>query len=188
MKKTYTGGCHCKAVRFEEGEVRPMGREAAGVRGIKLGDGHELVGLIVVGEGNILTASENGYGKLTPLDDFPAHGRGGQGVRGIKITDYCDQNNLSTADRLELFIQVCHAVQHAHQKGVIHRNFDRFFPRIGDAQPPSQQLYIGHRTEVGRRWSHGLEVSQNNRARFGEGSGGRYTLIAQGVFSRGFQS
>ncbi len=43
-------------------------------------------------------------------------------VRGIRITDYCDQNNLSTEARLEVFIQVCHAVQHAHQKGVIHRD------------------------------------------------------------------
>ncbi len=43
-------------------------------------------------------------------------------VRGIKITDYCDQNSLSTRERLDLFIQVCHAIQHAHQKGVIHRD------------------------------------------------------------------
>jgi serine/threonine protein kinase len=43
-------------------------------------------------------------------------------VRGIKITDYCDQNNLTTEQRLELFTQVCHAVQHAHQKGIIHRD------------------------------------------------------------------
>jgi eukaryotic-like serine/threonine-protein kinase len=43
-------------------------------------------------------------------------------VRGIKITDYCDQNNLPTHERLELFIQICRAVQHAHQKGVIHRD------------------------------------------------------------------
>ena len=43
-------------------------------------------------------------------------------VRGIKITDYCDQNQLNTTQRLELFVQVCHAVQHAHQKGVIHRD------------------------------------------------------------------
>ncbi len=43
-------------------------------------------------------------------------------VRGIPITDYCDKNNLPTADRLALFIAVCHAVQHAHQKGVIHRD------------------------------------------------------------------
>ena len=43
-------------------------------------------------------------------------------VRGIKITDYCDQNNLSTRERLDLFVQVCRAIQHAHQKGVIHRD------------------------------------------------------------------
>jgi serine/threonine protein kinase/Tfp pilus assembly protein PilF len=43
-------------------------------------------------------------------------------VRGIKITDYCDQNNLATQARLDLFMQVCHAVQHAHQKGIIHRD------------------------------------------------------------------
>jgi eukaryotic-like serine/threonine-protein kinase len=43
-------------------------------------------------------------------------------VRGIKITDYCDQNNLSPRERLDLFIQVCHAIQHAHQKGIIHRD------------------------------------------------------------------
>src|ERR1035437_7863482 len=43
-------------------------------------------------------------------------------VRGIKITDYCDQNNLSTRERLDVFIQICHAIQHAHQKGIIHRD------------------------------------------------------------------
>jgi eukaryotic-like serine/threonine-protein kinase len=43
-------------------------------------------------------------------------------VRGVRITDYCDQNNLDTSQRLDLFIQICHAIQHAHQKGVIHRD------------------------------------------------------------------
>src|SRR4051794_13806960 len=43
-------------------------------------------------------------------------------VRGVKITEFCDQASLSTADRLQLFIDVCHAVQHAHQKGIIHRD------------------------------------------------------------------
>jgi len=43
-------------------------------------------------------------------------------VRGIRITDYCDQNNLPTQERLELFIKVCQAIQHAHQKGIIHRD------------------------------------------------------------------
>ncbi|MGH8226606.1 MAG: DNA gyrase subunit A [Steroidobacteraceae bacterium] len=69
-----------KAIRFHEQEVRAMGRDAAGVRGVRLASGQELIALIVVGEGLVLTASENGYGKLTTLDDFPRHGRGGQGV------------------------------------------------------------------------------------------------------------
>ena len=76
-----------KAIRFPEEEVRPMGREAAGVRGVKLGDGQELIALIVVGEGHILTASEHGYGKRTPREDFPVHGRGGQGVIALQTTD-----------------------------------------------------------------------------------------------------
>jgi DNA gyrase subunit A len=76
-----------KAIRFHEEEVRPMGRDAAGVRGVKLDAGQELIALIVCGEGNVLTASENGYGKLTPLDDFPRHGRGGQGVIALQTSD-----------------------------------------------------------------------------------------------------
>jgi DNA gyrase subunit A len=76
-----------KSIRFNEAEVRPMGREATGVRGIKLAPGQELISLIVVGEGLILTASANGYGKLTPLEDFPQHGRGGQGVIALQTTE-----------------------------------------------------------------------------------------------------
>jgi DNA gyrase subunit A len=76
-----------KSIRFNEGEVRPMGREATGVRGIKLAEGQELISLIVVGDGLILTASANGYGKLTPLEDFPQHGRGGQGVIALQTSD-----------------------------------------------------------------------------------------------------
>src|SRR6202789_2475118 len=76
-----------KAIRFREDEVRPMGREATGVRGIKLGEEQTLIALIVVGEGNVLTASATGYGKLTPLDDFPSHGRGGQGVIALQTSD-----------------------------------------------------------------------------------------------------
>ena len=76
-----------KSIRFNEEEVRPMGREATGVRGIKLGVGQELISLIVVGDGLVLTASANGYGKLTPLEDFPQHGRGGQGVIALQTTE-----------------------------------------------------------------------------------------------------
>jgi DNA gyrase subunit A len=73
-----------KAIRFHEEEVRHMGREAAGVRGIRLGTGQEVIALIVVGQGEVLIASAAGYGKRTPLEDFPAHGRGGQGVIALQ--------------------------------------------------------------------------------------------------------
>ena len=76
-----------KAIRFHEQEVRPMGRDAAGVRGVRLGDDQRLIALIALGDGHILTASEFGYGKLTPLDDFPAHSRGGQGVIALQTTE-----------------------------------------------------------------------------------------------------
>jgi DNA gyrase subunit A len=79
-----TGG---KAIRFVEDEVRAMGREAAGVRGVKLSDEQRVNALIVADRGFILTASQNGFGKLTPLEDFPTHGRGGQGVIALQITD-----------------------------------------------------------------------------------------------------
>ncbi len=80
-----------KAIRFHEEAVRAMGREAAGVRGIRLGatedEPHRLISLIVVDEGYVLTASDNGFGKLTPLADFPSHGRGGQGVIAMQTSD-----------------------------------------------------------------------------------------------------
>jgi DNA gyrase subunit A len=79
-----TGG---KAIRFPESDVRPMGREAAGVRGIQLVDDHEVNALIVLREGRILTASENGYGKLTEVEEFPIHGRGGQGVIALQLSE-----------------------------------------------------------------------------------------------------
>ena len=76
-----------KAIRFSETDVRPMGRGAAGVRGIKLSDGHEVIGLSILSDGLILTATENGYGKRTEVADFPVQGRGGQGVIAIQTTD-----------------------------------------------------------------------------------------------------
>ena len=63
-----------------------MGRGAAGVRGIKLSPGHEVIGLSILQEGLILTATENGYGKRTSIEDFPVQGRGGQGVIAIQTT------------------------------------------------------------------------------------------------------
>jgi DNA gyrase subunit A len=77
-----------KAIRFNENDVRPMGRTAAGVRGIRLPEGEEVISLIIVdSEGMVLTASENGYGKRTPVEDFPVHGRGGQGVIALQVSE-----------------------------------------------------------------------------------------------------
>ncbi|MEO6078671.1 MAG: DNA gyrase subunit A [Steroidobacteraceae bacterium] len=81
----FTSGGKC--IRFSEEEVRPMGRDSTGVRGVKLAAGQSVISLIVIGEGHVLTASANGYGKLTPLDDFPSHGRGGQGVIALQTTE-----------------------------------------------------------------------------------------------------
>ena len=77
-----------KAIRFEETDVRQMGRTARGVRGMKLQDGQRVISLIIPEEGaQILTASENGFGKRTCLEDFRITGRGGQGVISMQCTD-----------------------------------------------------------------------------------------------------
>ena len=64
-----------------------MGRNARGVRGIKLGESESLISLIIPSEGYLLSASQNGYGKRTPMRDFPAKGRGGQGVIAIQTSE-----------------------------------------------------------------------------------------------------
>ena len=77
-----------KAVRFDEGSVRSMGRTATGVRGMRLAEGEHVVSLIVIdGEGDILTASARGYGKRTPQVEYPRKGRGTQGVLAIKTSE-----------------------------------------------------------------------------------------------------
>ncbi len=76
-----------KSIRFREADVRSMGRNAAGVRGIHLAKEVHVIGLLIVGEGDILTATENGYGKRTPVADYPLQGRGGQGVISIQTTE-----------------------------------------------------------------------------------------------------
>src|SRR5437016_6226995 len=78
-----------KAVRFEEADVRPMGRQATGVRGMRLGEGQRVVCMLAANNETkgVLTATENGFGKRTPLGDYPRHGRGGQGVISIQISE-----------------------------------------------------------------------------------------------------
>ncbi len=76
-----------KCVRFDESNVRAMGRTARGVRGIKLRDDQNVVSMFVADEGNVLVCTENGYGKQTKLDDFRKINRGGQGVIAIQCSD-----------------------------------------------------------------------------------------------------
>ena len=73
------------AIRFEETDVRPMGRTAYGVKGVDLDEGDSVVSLEVVREGGrILTVCENGYGKCTPIEEYRIQGRGGKGIINIK--------------------------------------------------------------------------------------------------------
>ena len=79
-----------KAIRFNESTVRPIGRVGAGVRGITLDEGDEVIGMICIepdSKQDVLVLSENGYGKRTDLDEYRVTNRGGKGVKTINITD-----------------------------------------------------------------------------------------------------
>jgi len=80
-----------KVVRFPEDEVRPMGRQAKGVRGITLQEGQSVVSMIISGPADeqsaVLTATVNGYGKRTMFSEYPKHHRGGQGVISIQVSE-----------------------------------------------------------------------------------------------------
>ena len=78
-----------KAVRFEEEDVRPMGRVARGVRGMTLDEGQRVIAMLVAGDEDqcVLTATENGYGKRTPIGEYTRHGRGTKGMIAIQTTE-----------------------------------------------------------------------------------------------------
>lgn len=80
-----------KLIRFNENDVRPMGRTASGVKGINV-DGSHVVGMTTNGEGKyIMAISENGYGKMSPIDDYRESHRGGKGVKTINTTEKTGQ-------------------------------------------------------------------------------------------------
>lgn len=87
-KTIIMGTKHGMAITFEETQVRSMGRNARGVRGIKLDDGDEIVGMDTIkSDGKVLTVSENGLGKRTPIEEYTVHNRGGKGMINMKITE-----------------------------------------------------------------------------------------------------
>lgn len=76
-----------KAIMFDESEIRPTGRDTSGVRGITLKDGATMLGMeITNGNGDLLVITDRGYGKRTPVSEYPEHKRGGQGVTTIAMT------------------------------------------------------------------------------------------------------
>jgi DNA gyrase subunit A len=78
-----------KAVRFDENDVRPMGRTARGVRGMNLDDGQQVIALLVAEneQQSVLTATQNGYGKRTPITEYTRHGRGTKGMIAIQTSE-----------------------------------------------------------------------------------------------------
>jgi DNA gyrase subunit A len=78
-----------QAIRFSEDEVRPMGRDTAGVKGMGLRKGDEVISADVIGvnEGDLLVVTENGFGKRTKLADYPRKGRAGLGVKTVQLTE-----------------------------------------------------------------------------------------------------
>jgi len=80
-------------------------------------------------------------------------------VKGVRITDYCDRNSLSTSERLGLFIQVCHAIQHAHQKGIIHRDLkpSNVLVTERDGKPVPKVIDFGIAKATNQQWFDGQD-------------------------------
>ena len=108
-----------KAIRFEEGKTRPMGRNASGVRGIRLAnENDEVIGMVSVHnfEDELLVVSENGYGKRSSIEDYRITNRGGKGVKTISITDktgglvaiknVCDSDDLMIINKSGIAIRM----------------------------------------------------------------------------------
>ena len=87
-----------RAIRFNEADVRTMGRGATGVRGMRLKDGERVISLLVAREGDILTIAEQGYGKRTAVSEYPLRGRGGQGV----IAQACNEKTGKLVGAVEV--------------------------------------------------------------------------------------
>jgi len=86
-RNVFLGSVNGKSIRFHESDVRPTGRGAQGVRGMRLSSGDTIIGMEVMGHGQTLvTATQNGYGKRTSIDAYPIQKRGGQGVITIKTS------------------------------------------------------------------------------------------------------
>ena len=134
-----------KAVRFDETEVRSMGRTATGVRGIRLMPGEQVVSLIIAdGEADVLTATARGYGKRTPLDEYPKKGRGTQGVIAIQ----CSERNGALVAAVQ--IDSAHEIMLISNQGTLVRTRAAEVARVGRntqgvtlIRLPSEEALVG---------------------------------------------
>jgi serine/threonine protein kinase/tetratricopeptide (TPR) repeat protein len=144
LQKIGEGGC---GVVYMAGQEEPVRRRVA-LKIIKLGMDTKSVIARFEAERQALALMD--HPNIAKVHDAGATETGRpyfvmELVRGVKITDYCDEKNLSTQERLDLFVQVCHAVKHAHQKGIIHRDLkpSNILVNIVDGQPVPKVIDFG---------------------------------------------
>jgi eukaryotic-like serine/threonine-protein kinase len=144
LQKIGEGGC---GVVYMAEQEEPVRRRVA-FKVIKLGMDTKQVVARFEAEGQALALMD--HPNIAKVFDAGATNTGRpyfvmELVRGIKITDYCDQKNLPTEERLKLFTQVCHAIQHAHQKGIIHRDIkpSNILVTVNDGVPLPKVIDFG---------------------------------------------
>ena len=133
-----------KAILFDESEVRPTGRDTSGVRGITLKDGVRMLGMeITNGQGDLLVMTEKGYGKRTPVAEYPEHKRGGMGVATIVMTE--KKGNL-VACRV---VGPQHELMVVTEEGVVIRVKATDISRLGRATQGVKIMNIADSDKVG---------------------------------------
>jgi DNA gyrase/topoisomerase IV subunit A len=155
-----------KAVRFDENDVRPMGRNAHGVRGMMLGRGERVISMLVAEDEqqSVLTATENGYGKRTPIVEYTRHGRGTKGMIAIQQTA---RNGTVVAA----------ALVRRRRRGDADLDRRRADPHAGEIDPRDEPLDAGRDAHQPRR----RREARRARARRRAGGRGRMSERANAV-------
>ncbi|MBM6987980.1 MAG: DNA gyrase subunit A, partial [Olsenella umbonata] len=132
-----------KAILFDEAEIRPTGRDTSGVRGITLKDGAKMLGMeITNGNGDLLVITDRGYGKRTPVSEYPEHKRGGQGVVTIAMT--AKKGNL-VACRV---VGPQHELMIVSEEGVVIRVKSSDISRLGRATQGVKIMNLGENDKI----------------------------------------
>ena len=132
-----------KAILFDEAEIRPTGRDTSGVRGITLKDGAKMLGMeITNGNGDLLVITDRGYGKRTPVSEYPEHKRGGQGVATIAMT--AKKGNL-VACRV---VGPQHELMIVSEEGVVIRVKSSDISRLGRATQGVKIMNLGESDKI----------------------------------------